>query len=144
MVCPICHGQGLVFLARIKATGRDILICDECDSVWHSAGDVNSAAAVDFDTYMRSLGRIGLWSELTILDRDPPPDPPAGAGLARRSAATIVGTRRARAGHCEQYAGSFERLAPVIEAYADASQAWRGKRSANHRFLRSPPLDGEG
>jgi hypothetical protein len=63
--CPYCGPEGDICQARIAATGTSIFICDECDAVWFSTQDIRWDTGTDFATYMASIGREGLWSELT-------------------------------------------------------------------------------
>lgn len=39
--CPIC-GQGLLVAVRNYSTGQLLLMCDDCESQWHSPADAKS------------------------------------------------------------------------------------------------------
>ncbi|KXY85275.1 MULTISPECIES: hypothetical protein [Bacillus] len=34
VVCPLCHGNGLIFKTKIKAEQAILYICDECVATW--------------------------------------------------------------------------------------------------------------
>ena len=66
VVCPICAGEGEVVPAKIVATGESILICDECDTIWHRNEEVSANNASAFSDLMEERGLPHLWTELTI------------------------------------------------------------------------------
>ena len=64
IVCPRCDGQGHIFKKLIKFNKEMIYICDECDAIWFNDEKIQSGNFIDYSTYMESLSRKGLWSEL--------------------------------------------------------------------------------
>ena len=67
MQCPRCDGQGEIRYVRVNATGTLLQVCDECDATWFH-NELNSLETFfDFETYMRSLGLTGAWSEVTTV-----------------------------------------------------------------------------
>ena len=66
VVCPRCDGQGEVVPAQIVATGERILICDECDRVWHGGEEPRSDNAGSFEELMQVRKLPAYWTELTI------------------------------------------------------------------------------
>jgi hypothetical protein len=63
MWCPRCD-QGNVKRMKITATNETVHICEECDALWLPSVKIASTGFVDFHSYMVSIGRQGLWSEL--------------------------------------------------------------------------------
>ena len=63
MWCPRCD-QGNVKRMRIIATNETVHLCEECDALWLPSVKVAATDFVDFHSYMVSIGRQGLWSEL--------------------------------------------------------------------------------
>lgn len=68
MICPRCE-QDYVVEARIKANGRLIYICPECDATWLSNTEIGSGKFQDYGTYMESIGLSQLWDELEVVKR---------------------------------------------------------------------------
>ncbi|WP_081070687.1 zf-TFIIB domain-containing protein [Burkholderia stagnalis] len=68
MICPRCE-QDEILEARIKANGRVIYICPECDATWLSSGEIRSGNFFDYGTYMKSMGLSQLWDELEVIKR---------------------------------------------------------------------------
>ena len=67
MICPYCK-QGTILKARVKRTGTEILICDECDTVWLS--EVSNKSGTGLSEFMKSQSAKPLWSELEILSQE--------------------------------------------------------------------------
>lgn len=65
MICPYCE-QGVVLAVKIIKNNKKIYICDECDTVWTSA--VNLQSGIGFDAFMEGEGYKVGWDELEILD----------------------------------------------------------------------------
>lgn len=66
MICPRCE-QDEIVEARIKANGRIIYICPECDATWFSRSEISSSTFLDYGTYMKSIGLSQLWDELEVI-----------------------------------------------------------------------------
>ena len=66
MWCPRCS-QGEVVETVIKATNEAILVCKECDAMWHRRDEVGTTKFADLGTYLRALGRQPQWDELTVM-----------------------------------------------------------------------------
>lgn len=67
-LCPFCDGQGVIYKAKIKATGQVVYICDECDTLWKTS-NITENDCINFDSYMMALGLQGLWSNLDIISK---------------------------------------------------------------------------
>ncbi len=67
MWCPRCE-QGEVVKATIQGSIYTIFVCDECEATWFKEEDVGKKTFIDFGTYMKSIGREPLWSELKIVE----------------------------------------------------------------------------
>ncbi len=65
--CPAC-GSGPIVRAKIKKLDKNILICEECDSIWFDIKDVGVVEEDVFPSFAKEHGLLGLWSELEILD----------------------------------------------------------------------------
>lgn len=67
IVCPLCKQDWFV---RAKIIRRDeaIRICPECDAIALGHDLQPEIFHMDFDTYMKSHGLVGLWTELLIED----------------------------------------------------------------------------
>ncbi|HTH60314.1 MAG TPA: zf-TFIIB domain-containing protein [Paraburkholderia sp.] len=65
MICPRCK-QDEIVEARIKANGRLIYICPECDATWLSNHEISFHNFFDYGTYMQSIGLSQLWDELEV------------------------------------------------------------------------------
>lgn len=61
-LCPYCE-QGYVLRARIRATGMDIAICEECDTCWEIQRNLR---VISFEDLMRREGLMALWSEIDV------------------------------------------------------------------------------
>ncbi len=61
LLCPYCEGQGIIHTAVVKATGEDIYICGECDSVWFR-DDRGETQVQPFEYYMEERGLKALVS----------------------------------------------------------------------------------
>ncbi len=64
MKCPRCDQQGIIERYKIKRTGEEILVCDECDATWLTKTAVSRGSFHDFSTYMESLGLNGIAEEI--------------------------------------------------------------------------------
>jgi len=69
MQCPRCDGQGDVQVVRVNATGLVLQVCDECEATWLENEEPSLLTFRDFETYMRSFGLEGLWSEVTVVSK---------------------------------------------------------------------------
>lgn len=80
MICPFCE-QGRVYRVRLTGLNQTGFLCEECDALWFDRARISRDSYVVFETYMRSHGRPGLWSEVEVLERDvswrQDPDPTA-------------------------------------------------------------------
>ena len=65
MLCPRCE-QGDIAKAKITKTGKEVLVCKECEATWFSMSDIGLLPLVDFGTYMEEIGLSPLWNELSI------------------------------------------------------------------------------
>lgn len=61
--CNRC-GQGYVRAMRVRSTQYSLWVCEECEATWTSQTEVNVRSFEDYGTFMASIGRKGLWSEL--------------------------------------------------------------------------------
>ncbi|MBQ4284159.1 MAG: hypothetical protein IJB96_09560 [Lachnospira sp.] len=61
MICPYCE-QGEVVNARIRKNGKEIFVCQECDTVWYQV--VNLTTGIGFDLAMSNEGCNNSWDEL--------------------------------------------------------------------------------
>lgn len=64
--CQFCE-QGEVVTAKVRATGKMIYICDECDAVSQSKSELEKGVAVGFWKFAESYGGKGLWEEIEVL-----------------------------------------------------------------------------
>ncbi|MCH5349425.1 MAG: hypothetical protein J1E40_08890 [Oscillospiraceae bacterium] len=67
MICPYCD-QGIILKARVKHTGTEILICEECDTVW--LDEVSDKSGTSLSEFMKSQSVNPFWSELEITDQN--------------------------------------------------------------------------
>ncbi|GHH99912.1 hypothetical protein [Neobacillus kokaensis] len=67
--CPFCDGQGVICKAEIKALGRIIYICDECDTIWLDGEEINEENCKRFDDFMNQYGLQPEWTELSDIER---------------------------------------------------------------------------
>ena len=65
MLCPRCS-QGDIAQAKIKKTGKEIYVCQECEATWFTLADINVAPFVDFGSYMEKIELSPLWDQLII------------------------------------------------------------------------------
>ena len=63
MICPYCE-QGRVMTAKVRKNGREIYICEECDTVWERT--VDSLSGVGFEAFMKEQGCSENWNELEV------------------------------------------------------------------------------
>ena len=61
MICPYCE-QGRVLNVKVRKNGKEIYICEECDTVWEETVDLLSG--IDFEMFMKEQGCAGNWNEL--------------------------------------------------------------------------------
>ena len=69
MICPRCE-QGNITTALINCSGKKIYLCEECEAMWFPTYAIDPNNFIDFNTYMRGIGRKPLWSELTIVGEE--------------------------------------------------------------------------
>lgn len=63
VVCPAC-GQDWVGPMRIKATGKIIFICGDCETTWPSLDAVGGEQhGENFTEFMEAQGLRGVWLE---------------------------------------------------------------------------------
>ena len=67
MLCSRCE-QGDIAKVKIKKTGQEIFVCQECEATWFSIKDIGLSSFKDFGTYMEEIGLLPLWDELIIHD----------------------------------------------------------------------------
>ena len=68
MICPRCE-QDEIVEAKIKANGRLIYVCPECDATWLSVDQISVPGFLDYGTYMKGIGLSQLWGELEAIKR---------------------------------------------------------------------------
>lgn len=68
MICPRCE-QDEIFEAKIKANGRLIFICPECDAMWLSDSKIGGDSFLDYGSYMKSIGLSQSWDELDVMEQ---------------------------------------------------------------------------
>jgi transposase-like protein len=66
VICPRCE-QDEIVEAKIKANGRLIYLCPECDATWLSVDKIGASGFLDYGTYMKGIGVSQLWDELEII-----------------------------------------------------------------------------
>jgi len=71
-ICPRCE-QGRLLAATVRHNGMAIRVCEECEATWIEPQEVDSRTFVDLGTYLTSLGRPPLWTELNLVEA---PDQP--------------------------------------------------------------------
>lgn len=62
IICPICAGAELL-RARVKQTGEQISVCEECDALW-TEPRISADNSRIFTEYMESKGLKPYWNEL--------------------------------------------------------------------------------
>jgi hypothetical protein len=67
--CPRCTRHGMVYWARVKATGRLILLCNSCDATWLEHGDVGFAEPQELSEFLGSVGLPHDLDEINVLMR---------------------------------------------------------------------------
>ena len=50
--------------AKVRKNGREIYICEECDTVWERT--VDSLSGVGFEAFMKEQGCSENWNELEV------------------------------------------------------------------------------
>lgn len=64
--CPLC-GQGALIETEVRATGEQILFCEECDCIWPCGCSIDGAHAEAHETFVDANGKRGLtWMEIKI------------------------------------------------------------------------------
>lgn len=61
--CPECD-QGEISRAKIKGTGEEILVCDECEGVWLRKADIGTSRATNLSDYLKERNINVSWSAL--------------------------------------------------------------------------------
>lgn len=65
MICPFCN-QGNAVKMLVKALNKQILICEECETVWvDNDGD---EYCTNFTDYMKYHSLKPIWSELEMIE----------------------------------------------------------------------------
>jgi len=55
-VCPRCDGNGSLYKTTLQPLNLDVIMCDECDSIWPiSTQEFTNSNFQDFTTYVQSL-----------------------------------------------------------------------------------------
>jgi hypothetical protein len=67
--CPRCLRHGFVYWARVKATGRLILLCNLCEATWLEHGDIGFAEPQELRGYLDSVGLSPDVEEVNVLMR---------------------------------------------------------------------------
>ena len=62
-ICPRC-GQGSVKIAKVRARGERVQVCDECEAVWMMGDEPSALAFQDLTTVLRARGIDGNWEQL--------------------------------------------------------------------------------
>jgi len=65
--CPRCD-QGRILHARVRATGMEVSVCEECEALWPAGTDVAPNNFADLKTHLQKCGMKGDWSELEIVE----------------------------------------------------------------------------
>lgn len=66
IVCQGCD-EGVIVPAIVKVNGTRVFVCQECETTWFDASRINEdGPAASLPTYLESLGRPPLWSELIV------------------------------------------------------------------------------
>lgn len=61
-------------LARVKATGDFVSVCEECEALWPEHVAISSETFVDMSGYLTHKGLPGQWTDLEDVDEcDLPP-----------------------------------------------------------------------
>lgn len=63
--CPYC-GQGSIVCRTVRKSMEDIMICEECDTVWESRDWIEERPGMRFDYFAKAHGMKALWSEFVI------------------------------------------------------------------------------
>ncbi len=65
IVCPRCHGNGLIYMAKISGFDHILYTCDECEACWK---DVSSISLDSFSVLGELLDEMGrTYKEVTDL-----------------------------------------------------------------------------
>ena len=80
-ICPRCE-QDEVIRATVLHNGIAVRVCPECDAMWPAHQEVDLTTFIQLGTYLQSLGRPPLWSELELIEAQdekvPSDEPPDG------------------------------------------------------------------
>jgi len=70
MLCPICGEYGDLVVARVKKTGKKVIVCTECDSLWKDIEvELLANNAMDVSQFLSESGLAPTWDELEILEK---------------------------------------------------------------------------
>lgn len=69
MYCPRCE-QGVILQVRVMDLDEVVYLCDECNAMWHNKEHISAHTFKDYQTYVRSKGLKGAWSELMVLSEN--------------------------------------------------------------------------
>jgi hypothetical protein len=53
--CPCCEGQGWLLPFQVKKNSKNLLICEECDSVWFMEDTISVGNCINVDSYIREI-----------------------------------------------------------------------------------------
>lgn len=71
MLCPTCCEYGDLVYIAVKSTGKKVIACTECDSLWE--GDdpkkITADSATDVTSYLIAHRLTPSWDEFEILGR---------------------------------------------------------------------------
>ncbi|HEL4857576.1 hypothetical protein JAK69_03660 [Stenotrophomonas maltophilia] len=55
-----------MFEARVKESGVQIFVCDECDAVWFSLSDIGVSPFRDLETYLEENSIAPSWGSISV------------------------------------------------------------------------------
>lgn len=72
ILCPFCNpgGGGEILRVRIVKINAEVLLCDECDTLWLSEADIGTDRVSSYYKFMEKQKLPPLWSELEVLERE--------------------------------------------------------------------------
>jgi uncharacterized Zn finger protein len=71
MLCPTCGEYGDLVHICVKGTGKRVIACTECDSLWETddQNKITADSATDVTSYLNAHGLPSSWEELAVLGR---------------------------------------------------------------------------
>ncbi|MGR5899409.1 3'-5' exonuclease [Bacillus cereus] len=68
VVCPMCHGNGLIFKAKIKNEETILYICDECDATWEHDNAIQISNFIELSSLLKKSNSV--YSDILNLGYD--------------------------------------------------------------------------